>query len=116
MCGIAGVLGGPDFTAEVIGPMLDVITHRGPDDQGRYTAESFSFGMRRLSIIDVAGGHQPIWNEDGTVCIVFNGEIYNFQELREELLAAGHTFATHTDTGSSCTSTRRWAGSRCPTC
>ena len=78
--------------------MLDVITHRGPDDQGRYTAESFSFGMRRLSIIDVAGGHQPIWNEDGTVCIVFNGEIYNFQELREELLAAGHTFATHTDT------------------
>lgn len=98
MCGIAGVFGEEDFTAEVIGPMLDVITHRGPDDQGRLTAPAFSFGMRRLSIIDVAGGHQPIWNEDGTVGIVFNGEIYNFLELREELLAAGHTFTTNTDT------------------
>lgn len=98
MCGIAGVFGPEDFTAEVIGPMLDVITHRGPDDQGRLTAPAFSFGMRRLSIIDVAGGHQPIWNEDGTVGIVFNGEIYNFHELREELEAQGHTFETHTDT------------------
>ena len=98
MCGIAGVFGDEEFTAGVIGPMLDVITHRGPDDQGRLTAPAFSFGMRRLSIIDVAGGHQPIWNEDGTVGIVFNGEIYNFLELREELLAAGHTFATNTDT------------------
>ena len=78
--------------------MLEVITHRGPDDEGRLTAPAFSFGMRRLSIIDVAGGHQPIWNEDGSVGIVFNGEIYNFLELREELLAAGHTFETHSDT------------------
>ena len=98
MCGIAGVLGAEDFTADVIGPMLEVIRHRGPDDEGRLTADAFSFGMRRLSIIDVAGGHQPIWNEDRTVCIVFNGEIYNFLELREDLLAAGHTFATNTDT------------------
>ncbi len=98
MCGIAGVLGDEQFTSPVIGPMLDVITHRGPDDQGRLTTPGFSFGMRRLSIIDVAGGHQPIWNEDETVCIVFNGEIYNFKELREELLAAGHVFATNTDT------------------
>jgi len=98
MCGIAGVFGDEQFTSAVIGPMLDVITHRGPDDEGRLTAPAFSFGMRRLSIIDVAGGHQPIWNEDGTVGIVFNGEIYNFGELREELLAAGHVFTTHTDT------------------
>lgn len=98
MCGIAGVFGPERFTADTIGPMLEVITHRGPDDEGRLTAEAFSFGMRRLSIIDVAGGHQPIWNEDATVGIVFNGEIYNFLELRDELLAAGHTFATHSDT------------------
>lgn len=78
--------------------MLEVITHRGPDDEGRLTTPTFSFGMRRLSIIDVAGGHQPIWNEDGSVGVVFNGEIYNFQELREELLAAGHQFATNSDT------------------
>lgn len=98
MCGIAGVFGDEQFTSAVIGPMLEVITHRGPDDEGRLTAPAFSFGMRRLSIIDVAGGHQPIWNEDGTLAIVFNGEIYNFLELREELLAAGHVFATNTDT------------------
>ena len=98
MCGIAGVFGPEGFTSETIGPMLDVITHRGPDDEGRLTTPRFSFGMRRLSIIDVAGGHQPIWNEDGSVGIVFNGEIYNFLELRDELLAAGHKFATHSDT------------------
>ena len=98
MCGIAGVFGPEGFTADTIGPMLEVITHRGPDDEGRLSTPTFSFGMRRLSIIDVAGGHQPIWNEDGTVGIVFNGEIYNFLELREELVAAGHKFQTHSDT------------------
>lgn len=78
--------------------MLEVITHRGPDDAGEYVGQDFAFGMRRLSIIDIAGGHQPMWTEDGRYGVVFNGEIYNFEELRAELSAAGCTFATRSDT------------------
>ena len=78
--------------------MCDAIRHRGPDDDGYYTQGSCAIGMRRLSIIDLATGHQPIANEDRSCWIVFNGEIYNFQELRPALIAKGHRFATHSDT------------------
>jgi asparagine synthase (glutamine-hydrolysing) len=78
--------------------MCDVIRHRGPDDEGFLVKPGVALGMRRLSIIDLAGGHQPISGEDGKVTIVFNGEIYNFQELRPELEKRGHAFKTHSDT------------------
>ena len=107
MCGIAGTIGPTAALAgapalEIIKRMCDVIEHRGPDDWG-FRVESLdeftlAIGMRRLSIIDVAGGRQPISNEDGTVWIVFNGEIYNYRELREDLIARGHRFATRSDT------------------
>lgn len=88
--------------SDVRGALLDrmcaVIRHRGPDDQGTVVAGRAALGMRRLSIIDVAGGHQPIHNETGRVSIVFNGEIYNFQEVTAELKARGHVFKTHSDT------------------
>jgi asparagine synthase (glutamine-hydrolysing) len=78
--------------------MADAMVHRGPDDDGYYVSGPVGFGFRRLSIIDLATGHQPISNEDGTVWIVFNGEIYNYQELREDLVSRGHRFTTRTDT------------------
>jgi asparagine synthase (glutamine-hydrolysing) len=78
--------------------MCDVIRHRGPDDEGIHVAAGVGLGMRRLSIIDLAGGRQPIKNETGTLWVVFNGEIYNYQELRTELEAAGHRFSTSSDT------------------
>ena len=78
--------------------MMDTIVHRGPDSSGLMAREGMAFGMRRLSIIDLSGGDQPIENEDGTVIVVFNGEIYNFRQLRVELEAAGHTFHTRSDT------------------
>ena len=78
--------------------MADAIRHRGPDDEGFYTSGQIGLGFRRLSIIDLKGGHQPLSNEDGTVWIVFNGEIYNYQVLREELESRGHVFKTKTDT------------------
>jgi asparagine synthase (glutamine-hydrolysing) len=77
--------------------MCDAIRHRGPDDAGYYTSDQVAIGMRRLSIIDVAGGHQPIANEDGSVQLVFNGEIYNFQDLRARLARGGHRLATQSD-------------------
>jgi asparagine synthase (glutamine-hydrolysing) len=78
--------------------MSDIIRHRGPDDHGMHIEPRVGLGMRRLSIIDLAEGHQPMYNEDGTVAIVFNGEIYNYQQLRRELLARGHRLRTHSDT------------------
>jgi asparagine synthase (glutamine-hydrolysing) len=103
MCGIAGIYEpemarGPVERRQLIGRMCDVITHRGPDDAGYHVEGGLAIGMRRLSIIDLATGHQPIANEDGSVWIVFNGEIYNFAELRADLIARGHTFTTRTDT------------------
>ncbi|MCF7865071.1 MAG: asparagine synthase (glutamine-hydrolyzing) [Candidatus Pacebacteria bacterium] len=98
MCGIAGILGKSEKTRETIDKMVDVITHRGPDDRGVLVEKDFAFGMRRLSIIDLGGGHQPISNEDDTVTVVFNGEIYNHRELRPELISLGHTFKTDSDT------------------
>jgi asparagine synthase (glutamine-hydrolysing) len=77
--------------------MNDAITHRGPDDSGIYHNGSIALAMRRLSIIDVAGGHQPVCNETKTVWVVFNGEIYNHAELRHELEKSGHKFYTHSD-------------------
>jgi len=99
MCGIAGFFDrsvpDPNFTLRA---MCDAIVHRGPDQDGYYAAAGCGLGMRRLSIIDLSTGRQPIANEDGTLFIVFNGEIYNFQQLRADLLARGHRFTTHSDT------------------
>jgi asparagine synthase (glutamine-hydrolysing) len=101
MCGIAGILEfGRDTraSATALREMCRVISHRGPDDDGFYTDGVVGIGMRRLSIVDVAGGHQPISNEDGTLWIVFNGEIYNHLALREQLISRGHRYSTHSDT------------------
>jgi asparagine synthase (glutamine-hydrolysing) len=103
MCGIAGMCG-PETSMraaesrEVIARMCGVIEHRGPDDEGFYVEGGVALGMRRLSIIDLVTGHQPITNEDGSLWIVFNGEIYNFQEIRDDLIARGHIFQSNTDT------------------
>ena len=78
--------------------MCQMIIHRGPDDEGIYAKGPVGLGMRRLSIIDLAGGHQPIHNEDKTIWVVFNGEIYNFPELRKDLIRSGHRFYTDCDT------------------
>jgi asparagine synthase (glutamine-hydrolysing) len=101
MCGIAGFAGielPAEETTRRLQAMCDAILHRGPDSDGRFVTKSVAMGMRRLSIIDVEGGDQPISNEDGTVTVVFNGEIYNHHQLRRELAAAGHRFATRSDT------------------
>jgi asparagine synthase (glutamine-hydrolysing) len=101
MCGIAGIFEfGRDARANAtaLREMCRVISHRGPNDEGFYTDGAVGIGMRRLSIVDVAGGHQPISNEDGTLWIVFNGEIYNHLALREQLIARGHRYGTHSDT------------------
>ena len=101
MCGIAGVMkfgGDARADAGAVRQMCAAMAHRGPDDDGFYTDGPVSLGMRRLSIIDVAGGHQPISNESGTVWIVFNGEIYNHVSLRQDLEARGHRYRTNSDT------------------
>ena len=101
MCGIAGIASFQDSRRPEyaqIKLMCDVLEHRGPDDQGIDIRDGVAIGMRRLSIIDLAGGKQPIFNEDGTIRVVFNGEIYNFRELRRELQSAGHVFRTNSDT------------------
>ena len=100
MCGIAGMVGptGETVDAADVRRMCRTIVHRGPDDEGTYVQGQVGLGMRRLSIIDLSGGRQPIHNEDKSIWIVFNGEIYNFPELRRDLEARGHQFYTHTDT------------------
>lgn len=101
MCGICGIvqLGDNfDIRRETLQRMNDVIHHRGPDDEGFYVSPTAALAMRRLSIIDLQSGHQPIQNEDGTVQIVFNGEIYNYQKFRKTLEEAGHRFYTNSDT------------------
>ena len=101
MCGIAGIA---SFSAALrpsealIRTMCDSIVHRGPDDEGLDVRDSVALGMRRLSIIDLSGGRQPIFNEDHSIRVVFNGEIYNFRELRKKLQQDGHCFSTQTDT------------------
>src|SRR5580700_4027032 len=99
MCGIAGYLpksGVPD--PSVIRAMCAAMRHRGPDDEGIHTERNCGIGMRRLSIIDLSTGHQPMSNEDQTVWVVFNGEIYNYQGLRDRLRGRGHRFTTNSDT------------------
>jgi asparagine synthase (glutamine-hydrolysing) len=101
MCGIIGIVAGSQapLPGEVVARAMNAaITHRGPDDEGIYRDEHAMIGMRRLSIIDLGGGHQPIHNEDGTVQAVFNGEIYNYRDLRAQLEAKGHRFYTQSDT------------------
>lgn len=101
VCGICGFVdrqGVLSAREEVLRAMNDTMVHRGPDDAGVYLRGGTGLAMRRLSIIDVAGGHQPMSNEDGSVWVVFNGEIYNFKALREELQGRGHVFATRSDT------------------
>lgn len=99
MCGICGYISEKHRASrDQLKAMADMIALRGPDDEGYYVEGAVALGQRRLSIIDIATGHQPIANEDKTIWIVFNGEIYNFQELRAELLAKGHIFATNCDT------------------
>ncbi len=101
MCGICGKLNFNSEAAvspELVRAMADTIRHRGPDDDGYYFSGPVGFGFRRLSIIDLQSGHQPMSNEDGSIWIVFNGEIYNYQELRAFLLSSGHVFKTKTDT------------------
>ena len=99
MCGFVGFIGGGDTQRDqgVLQSMTDAILHRGPDDADYYVDGDVSLGFRRLSIIDLVGGRQPILNEDGSKVLTFNGEIYNFQSLREDLLQKGHVFKTHTD-------------------
>jgi asparagine synthase (glutamine-hydrolysing) len=96
MCGIAGQAGKSDIA--LVRTMCNAIAHRGPDDEGFYQNDGVCLGHRRLSIIDLAGGHQPLSNEDETVWIIFNGEIYNYQELRADLEKKGHRFRTNSDT------------------
>lgn len=100
MCGFVGFSDNQkkDDKKKIIKSMADAIVHRGPDDEGYYYDENVALGFRRLSIIDLKGGNQPIYNEDKTKVIAYNGEIYNYKELKEELIKKGHKFTTNTDT------------------
>src|SRR5512140_3983169 len=102
MCGIAGCLtlrrGGPPPSIEAVSLMVGALRHRGPDEFGLYRDRVAALGHARLSIIDLATGQQPLCNEDGTLWVVFNGEIFNYVELRAELIALGHSFRTKSDT------------------
>src|SRR5690348_12466211 len=99
MCGIHGILGldGAPTQREVLARMGHITLHRGPDDEGIHEDGALAMGMRRLSVIDVAGGHQPLSNEDGTLWLVANGEIYNYRELMRDLVNQGHRFHSHSD-------------------
>ena len=111
MCGICGIIHphhDQPISAELLSAMCKTIHHRGPDDEGVYIHKNVGLGARRLSIIDVAGGHQPLCNEDGTLWIAYNGEVYNFQELRQELQSRGHVFKTRTDTETVLHSYEEW--------
>lgn len=101
MCGIVGFIDSEyrqESAEHLIDAMCQIIRHRGPDDQGTWVGDGVALGMRRLSIIDLAGGHQPIFNEDQSILIVFNGEIYNYKELKQTLQEHGHHFQTNSDT------------------
>src|SRR5271154_5866133 len=101
MCGICGVAGRdprvPALNVETLRAMTDAIEHRGPDDEGLHVEPGVALGMRRLSVIDVAGSPQPVMSEDGSIQAVFNGEIYNFGSLREDLAHRGHRLRTAGD-------------------
>ena len=115
MCGIFGLLslkGALDSEKFKIPNDTDILKHRGPDDFGSFMDKTVYLGFRRLSIIDLVTGSQPLFNEDGSKCIIFNGEIYNFQELRRSLEASGHRFATNSDTETIVHAYEEW-GPRC---
>jgi asparagine synthase (glutamine-hydrolysing) len=114
MCGICGVVGveSREVSEPALRRMMAAMQHRGPDDEGTLIAPRAAVGMRRLSILDLRNGAQPVWNENGTLAVVFNGEIYNFRELRAELEAAGHGFRTRTDTEVIVHAYEEW-GDRC---
>ncbi len=97
MCGFTGFIGDISNAPEVLEQMMERIVHRGPDSAGTFTENEAALGFRRLSIIDLETGSQPLFNEDGSLVLIFNGEIYNFQEIREDLIAKGHIFTTKTD-------------------
>ena len=98
MCGFCGFTGSINNKENIIKKMMDKIAHRGPDSAGVHSDDKITMGFRRLSIIGLEDGSQPMYNEDGSIVLVFNGEIYNYQELREDLLKKGHIFKTHADT------------------
>jgi len=102
MCGIAGwyARGGRPVDVGTLRAMCATIVHRGPDDEGVLAEGDFGFGMRRLAIVDLPGGHQPMESDDVRYSVTFNGEIFNYPQLRRELEALGHTFRTHSDTES----------------
>ena len=115
MCGITGLFDTrerSDISRAVLMQMNAAIAHRGPDDEGLHLEPGIGLGHQRLSIIDLASGHQPLYNEDGSVAVVFNGEIYNFQSLVSELAAFGHVFRTHSDTEVIVHAWEQW-GERC---
>ena len=114
MCGIAGVLtGGGPAERDQLKAMMDAVAHRGPDGEGMHLDGVAGLGHRRLAIIDPEGGHQPLANEDGTAWVIFNGCIYNYQELGQQLRAAGHRFRTHSDTEVIVHAYEQW-GTDCP--
>ncbi len=98
MCGFVGFSGRLENQKEILQRMMERIVHRGPDSAGEFIGDTVALGFRRLSIIDLEGGSQPMYNEDGSVVLVYNGEVYNFMSLRDELIARGHTFVTRSDT------------------
>src|ERR1700733_8390119 len=100
MCGICGVIGieSREASEPVVRRVMGGVGDRGPDEDGFLFAPPVALGMRRLSIVDLAGGSQPVWNDAGTLAIVYNGEVYNFLDLRVELESAGHRFRTRSDT------------------
>ncbi|MGD8538846.1 MAG: asparagine synthase (glutamine-hydrolyzing) [Candidatus Aminicenantes bacterium] len=115
MCGICGTVkleGDSSVSRSIISAMCATIEHRGPDDEGIFVTDHVGLGARRLSIIDIEGGHQPLSNEDGSVWVAHNGEIYNFPDLRKELISRGHTFKTRTDTETIVHSYEEW-GEHC---
>src|SRR5258708_4135565 len=109
MCGIAGffVTGSSDTHRATLTRMTQSVRHRGPDDEGWYLDEALALGVRRLSVIDVTTGRQPMSNEDGTVWGALNGEIYNFRDLRQRLERLGHTFRTRARRSSRCRRSRK---------
>ena len=98
MCGISGYWGSDQRIAAQLAPSLNTLHHRGPNDRGTHVTTDVSMGMTRLSVIDLERGRQPVYNEDGSIAVVFNGEIYNYRELMRGLTAKGHRFTTHSDT------------------
>ncbi|MGB7295794.1 MAG: asparagine synthase (glutamine-hydrolyzing) [Candidatus Aminicenantales bacterium] len=111
MCGICGIASPPaaeQVDRSLLEAMCRTITHRGPDDEGVYAGKTVGLGVRRLSIIDLEGGHQPLANEDRSIWVAHNGEVYNFPELRRELISRGHRFSTRTDTETIVHSYEQW--------